>query len=124
MEGKARERRQTPRVSPSRPGSRRRPAADFTIQGNLTAALVCYVPQSVRPSVRPRAGDLVGVALAGCLGGIPHGNWPGGKLAFLPWLNRWCVAVNSIAAAVLAVFLIVMAVKADDPILDGTRPEH
>jgi hypothetical protein len=32
---------------------------------------------------------------------------------------RWCVAINSIVAAVLAVFLIVIAVKADDAILDG-----
>jgi uncharacterized integral membrane protein len=32
---------------------------------------------------------------------------------------RWCVAVNSIVAFVLAVFLIVIAVKADDVILDG-----
>ena len=32
---------------------------------------------------------------------------------------RWCVAINSIVAVVLAVFLIIIAVKADDVILDG-----
>jgi hypothetical protein len=32
---------------------------------------------------------------------------------------RWCVAVNSIVAVVLAVFLIIIAIKADDVIRDG-----
>jgi hypothetical protein len=32
---------------------------------------------------------------------------------------RWCVAINSIVALVLAVFLIIIALKADDVILDG-----
>src|SRR5262245_44387683 len=32
---------------------------------------------------------------------------------------RWCVVIYTIVAAVLAVFLIVIAVKADEVILDG-----
>jgi hypothetical protein len=32
---------------------------------------------------------------------------------------RWCVALNSIIAIVLAVFLIIIAIKADDVIQDG-----
>jgi len=32
---------------------------------------------------------------------------------------RWCVVINSIVAAVLAIFLIIIAVKADDVIREG-----